>query len=235
MRLRVPTMDLVTSWMRKDRLGETLMTVTKPVRGWLRMRAPLVALVAVLTVAAPAWAGTVQIQDEARVLNATTVQHDAATLPVGVYIWTTTQDAANNPTFNTDVRNKITAMFPVVIGINTQARHESIQIGPRAELSQSAAVFAASTANKAFVATMRTSNDYTAAVTSALDSLRTSLAAADRDRGVTRSTPADSSGWGIVLIVVLVIAVLVVVFLVVAILIGRRRVLGPRPRTHDRH
>jgi hypothetical protein len=38
------------------------MTVTKPVRGWLRMMAPLVALVAVLTVAAPAWAGTVQIQ-----------------------------------------------------------------------------------------------------------------------------------------------------------------------------
>jgi len=63
---------------------------------------------------------------------------------------------------------------------------------------------------------------------------------ADRDRGVTRSTPADPSGWGIVPIVVLVIAVLViavlvVVFLVVAILVGRRRVLGPRPRTHDRH
>jgi hypothetical protein len=34
---------------------------------------------------------------------------------------------------------------------------------------------------------------------------------------------------------VLVIAVLVVVFLVVAILIGRRRVLGARPRIHDRH
>jgi hypothetical protein len=82
---------------------------------------------------------------------------------------------------------------------------------------------------------MLTSNDYTAAVSSALDSLRTSLAPADRERGVTRSPPAQSSGWGIVPIVVLVIGVFVVVFLVVAILIGRRRVLGPRPQTHDRH
>ena len=62
------------------------MTMSKPVRGWLRLTAPLAALVAVLTVAAPAWAGTVQIQDDARVLNATTVQIAAATLPVGVYI-----------------------------------------------------------------------------------------------------------------------------------------------------
>jgi hypothetical protein len=215
--------------------GEPLMKVSKQVPRWLRMTAPLVALVALLTVAAPAWAGTVQIQDDARVLNATTVQNDAATLPVGVYIWTTTQDAASKPTFDTDVRNKISATFPVVIGINTQARHESIQIGPRAGLSQSAAISAASTANKAFVGTMRTSNDYTAAVTSALESLRTSLAAADRERGVARPAPAQSSGWGIVPIVLLVIGVIVVVVLVVAILIGRRRLLGPRPRTHDRH
>ncbi len=135
----------------------------------------------------------------------------------------------------TDVTNKISATFPIVIGINTQARHESIQIGPRAGLSQSAAVSAASTANTAFVGTMHTSNDYTTAVTSALDSLRTSLAPTDRERGVTRSAPAQSSGWGIVPIVLLVIGVLVVVVLVAAILIGRRRVLGPRPQTHDRH
>jgi hypothetical protein len=51
---------------------------------------------------------------------------------------------------------------------------------------------------------------------------------------LTRSTPAQSSGWGIFPIVLLVIGVLVIVVLVVLILIGRRRVLGPRPRTHDR-
>jgi hypothetical protein len=121
MRLLGRTMDLVTSWTINSE--EPLMTMSKPVRRWLGMTAPLVALVAMLTLAAPAWAGTVQIQDDAHVLNATTVQTDAATLPVGVYIWTTTQDAASKPTFNTDVTNKISATFPIVIGINTQARH----------------------------------------------------------------------------------------------------------------
>jgi hypothetical protein len=211
------------------------MKVSKPVHRWLPMTAPLAALVTMLVVAAPAWASTVQVQDDARVLNTTTVQRDAATLSVGVYIWTTTQDAASKPAFNTDVRNKINATFPVVIGVNTEVRHESIQIGPGAGLSQSAAVSAASSANKAFVAAMRNSNDYTAAVTSALDSLRASLAADSRDKGLTRSAPAQSSGWGVFPIVLLVIGVIVVVFLAVAILIGRRRVLGPRPRTPDRH
>lgn len=58
--------------------------------------------------AAPAWASTVQIQDDAHVLNA------RATLPVGIYIWTTTQDAASKSAFDTDVRTKVSATFPIV-------------------------------------------------------------------------------------------------------------------------
>jgi hypothetical protein len=61
----------------------------------------------------------VQIQDDAHVLNATAVQNDAATLPVGVYVWATTQDAESKSVFDTDVRNKVNAAFPIVIGINT--------------------------------------------------------------------------------------------------------------------
>ena len=56
------------------------MRVTKSVRRWPRLK----ALIAVLAVAAPAWAGTVKVQDDAPVLNAMPVQNDAATLPVGV-------------------------------------------------------------------------------------------------------------------------------------------------------
>ena len=104
------------------------------------------ALVALLVMVAPAWAGTAQIQDDVHVLNAATVQDKAATLPVGVYVWVTTQDADNKATFNNDVRNKISATFPVVIGINTQSRHESIQIGPRAGVSPNAASVAESSA-----------------------------------------------------------------------------------------
>lgn len=205
-------------------------------RRWLRLLlVPLAAVVAVLAVTAPAWAGTVQVQDDSRVLNATTVQKDAATLPVGVYIWTTTQDAANKSIFDSDVRKRLSTTFPIVIGINTQARHESIQIGPRAGLSQSAAVSAASGANTAFVATMRSSNDYTAAVASALGSLRTSLAGAQPGGGEARPAPAQSSGWGTVPVVLLVIGVSVVVFLGGAILVGRRRVLRAQSRAGDGH
>jgi hypothetical protein len=71
MRLLGRTMDLVTSWTINS--GEPLMAMSKPVRGWLRMTAPLAALVAMLALAALAWASTVQIQDDAHVLNATTV------------------------------------------------------------------------------------------------------------------------------------------------------------------
>ncbi|MDQ3899203.1 MAG: hypothetical protein M3319_01675, partial [Actinomycetota bacterium] len=88
-----------------------------------RLTAPVAVFVAVLAGAVPAWASTVQIQDDAHVLNATVVQNNAATLPVGVYIWATTQDAASKSTFDTDVRNKVSATFPVVLGINTQSRH----------------------------------------------------------------------------------------------------------------
>ncbi|MGH3794125.1 MAG: hypothetical protein ACRDSP_04485 [Pseudonocardiaceae bacterium] len=195
------------------------MTLTKPLRRWLRLTAPIAALVAVLILAVPAWAGTVQIQDDAHVLDVTKVQNDAATLPVGLYIWTTTQDAASKSTFDTDVRNKVSATFPIVIGINTQAQHVSIQIGSRAGLSRNAALSAESRAVSSFTGIMRGSHDYTTADTSAIDSVRTSLTAAHRGRAAARRAPAHSSGGGIFLVILLVIGGIVVV----AILAGRRR------------
>lgn len=181
---------------------------------------PIAAVTAVLITAAPAWAGTVQIQDDAHVLNATAVQNDAATLPVGVYIWATTQDADSTSAFDTDVRNKVTATFPVVIGINTQSRHETIQIGSRAGLSQSAARAAESSANSAFLSTIRGSHDYTAAVTAAVDNLRSGFASAHRTRGPVQRVPAQSSGSGLGLLLILLLLGAIVV---VALLAFRRR------------
>jgi hypothetical protein len=190
-----------------------------------RVTVPIAALAAVLVMAAPAWASTVQIQDDAHVLNATVVQNDAATLPVGVYIWATTQDAASKSTFDTDVRNKVNATFPIVIGINTQSRHESIQIGSRAGLSRNAAVAVESSASRAFLAAIqRSHDDYTTAVTAALDNLRTGLAEANRGRASAQRVPAHSSGsGGGFLLIMLVIGAIVVV----AILARRRRRSGP--------
>ncbi|MBV8993959.1 MAG: hypothetical protein JO287_09725, partial [Pseudonocardiales bacterium] len=161
-----------------------------------RLTVPVAVSVAVLAGAAPAWASTVQIQDDAHVLNATVVQNDAATLPVGVYIWATTQDAASKATFDTDVRNKVSATFPIVLGINTQSRHETIQIGSQAGVSRNTALAAESNANSAFVATMQSSRDYTSAVTAALDNLRSTLTAAHRGRAPAQRVVPHSAGIG---------------------------------------
>lgn len=197
------------------------MKVTMPVRRRppLLLIALIAALTAVFALAVPAWASTVQIQDDARVLDATRVQNAAAELPVGIYLWTTTQDAANKSVFDTDVRNKVGPTFPIAMGINTQAQHVSIQIGSRAGLAQSAAVAAERRAVDSFVSTMRGSHDYTAATLSSIDSLRSSLVAGHRSRGAVGHAPARSSGAGVLLIILL----LVVGIAVVAIMLGRRR------------
>ncbi|MFN2478209.1 MAG: hypothetical protein ABR615_03435 [Pseudonocardiaceae bacterium] len=193
-------------------------------RGTLRLAMPIAALVAVLALAAPAWASTVQIQDDAHVLNATVVQNEAATLPVGVYIWATTQDAASKSTFDTDVRNKVNSTFPIVIGINTQSRHESIQIGSQARVPQSTAVAAESNASSAFLASMQSSHDYTTAVTAALGKLRTGLVGANRGRVPGRQAAPHSSGGGTFIGILFIIGLIVVS----VILIRRRRGSGGR-------
>ncbi|HEX4100190.1 MAG: hypothetical protein WAN20_25180 [Pseudonocardiaceae bacterium] len=186
----------------------------------VRLAAPIAALVAVLALAGPAWASTVQIQDDAHVLNTTVVQNEAATLPVGVYIWTTTQDAASKSTFDTDVRNKVNATFPIAIGINTQSRHESIQIGSQARIARNAALAAESSASNAFLASMQSSHDYTTAVTAALGQLRTGLAGANQGSFSGRRVPVHNSGsgGGLVLILLVIGAIVLAV-----IFVGRRR------------
>jgi hypothetical protein len=178
-----------------------------------RLTAPVAVFVTVLAGAVPAWASTVQIQDDAHVLNATVVQNDAATLPVGVYIWATTQDAASKSMFDTDVRNKVSATFPIVLGINTQSRHESIQIGSQAGISRNAALAAESNANSAFVATMQSSRDYTSAVTAALDNLRSTLTAAHRGRAPAHRVVTHSVGIGLLPIILVLGAIVAVVVL----------------------
>jgi hypothetical protein len=193
-------------------------------RRTLRLAVPIAALAAVLALTAPAWASTAQIQDDAHVLNATVVQNEAATLPVGVYIWTTTQDAASKSIFDTDVRNKVNATFPIVIGINTQSRHESIQIGSQARVPQNAALAAESSASSEFLASMQSSHDYTTAVTAALGKLRTGLAGATRGRVSGRQVAPHSSGGGAFIGILFVIGLIVVA----VILFRRRRRSGAR-------
>jgi hypothetical protein len=157
------------------------------------------------------------------------VQNDAATLPVGVYIWATTQDAGSKSAFDTDVRNKVSDTFPIVMGINTQSRHESIQIGLQAGLSQRAAL--ESSANGAFVSTMQSSHDYTAAVTAALDNLRNGFAAAQRGRAPVHRVPARPAGVGAGLLLFMLLIVGAIAAVVIMTRRRRRSGFPPGPST----
>jgi hypothetical protein len=197
----------------------------------LRGVAAIAVLVAVLVMAAPAWAGTVQIQDDAHVLNATVVQDDAATLPVGVYIWTTTQDADSKSVFDTDVRNKVNTTFPIVIGINTRSHHESIQVGSQAGLSQRAALAAESSANGTFLSAIHSSHDYTKAVTAALDNLRNGFAVAHRGGAPVQRVPAQHAGFGVGLLLFIVLIVGGIAAVVIMARRRRRSGFGAGPST----
>lgn len=192
-------------------------------RLWLA--APAAAF-AVALLAGPASASTVDIIDDAHVLDATTVQNEAATLPAPILIWTTTQDAANRATFDNDVRAKVSSAFPIAMGINTQAHHETLQmLYSRLGLSQSAAIAAESSANSAFDNTMRSQNNYTAAVTAALTSLRGSLAnRGGGNRGASGATSGHSSSVGGFITFGIIVIVLIVAVLLL------RRLFRPRRR-----
>ncbi|HEX5404029.1 MAG TPA: hypothetical protein VFX16_17215 [Pseudonocardiaceae bacterium] len=177
----------------------------KRIRLWT---AALVAAGSALLLAVPASASTVTVNDEAGVLNVTTVQNDAASLQVPIYIWTTTQDAASESAFDSDVQAKVSSQFPIVLGINTKAHHETLRIGESSGFTQDSANAAASSANAAFDNVMRSRDDYTGAVQAAVSSLRSALA--DRGNGsASRSTSHGSLVGGIVLLVIIVVVIAV--------------------------
>jgi hypothetical protein len=173
-----------------------------------------------LLLAVPAAASTVQIDDEANVLNVTNVQNEAASLPVPILIWTTTQDAANKSVFDNDVREKLSSEFPIVLGINTTAHHEVLQMNSRAGLSQDDARAAESSANSAFDGVMRSGNDYTGAVLAAVTSLRSSLTS--RNSGSSGST-GSSHGPGLVVGIVVLLVLVIAIALLGRLFRGYRR------------
>lgn len=189
------------------------------------------AAFAALLLAGPANASTVQIQDDANVLNATTVQNEAATLPVPILIWTSTQDAANKSAFDRDAEQKVTAEFPVVLAINTQAKHETMQIGSAAGLSQSQAIAAEQSANSVFDNTMKSSGDYTGAVGAALTSLKGSLQARGNSNSNGNGAAATNTKSSPVKTIVTFALIVVVLIVIVA---AMRRLFRPARRMRDR-
>ncbi|HEX3647360.1 MAG TPA: hypothetical protein VHV49_02975 [Pseudonocardiaceae bacterium] len=195
---------------------------------WLAALA--VAVGTTLAVALPAAASTATINDDAHVLNVTTVQNEAATLPVPIYVWTTTQDASDKSAFDQLVQDKVSARTPISLGINTQAHHEALRIGESAGLGQDAANSAASSANSAFDDVMASRGDYTGAVQAALTSLKSSFSGV---RG-SEQPPGHFGGFGALGWVVTAIIVVVVFGLLGRIFRGARRFRGGFGRRYGR-
>lgn len=185
------------------------------------------AIVAVSMFAvAPADAAAVQFFDGSHVLNVTSVQNAAATLPSSamVSIYTTTKDDADNGAFDTTTQSKAAAPNSIVIAMNTKSHHLAIRTGTQARVNQTASAAASSAFASAFG-----NGDYTAATVAALTSLRESIAKAGAKHagGAASDRKTHSDGVSISGILCLLVGLVVVgaiVALVVRSLRNRNRV-----------
>jgi hypothetical protein len=132
----------------------------------------LTAVISLLLVTAvSAFASTVNIYDNARVLNSQ-VQSEAQSLSYPMDIYTITNYTAPNSSFDQAARAKINRNDLIVMAINTTPGHQHVYIkaGPNVPLSNSDSTNAANT-----FASSYKSGGYNGAAIAAIDSLRSSL------------------------------------------------------------
>ncbi|HLZ58505.1 MAG TPA: hypothetical protein VKR06_16325 [Ktedonosporobacter sp.] len=144
-------------------------------------------------------ANTVAIDDQAHVLDVSSVQAEAAKLSAGVFIYTTTTFTGDQDALNQDARNRLPNQQTIDIGIDTVNRNVSVQAGTGVKISTDQA----QNAVDAFINQFKTGG-YSGATIAALDSLQTSLT------GSSEITPAGKVVLGIVLTLFVLLIVLVV-------------------------
>ena len=116
-------------------------------------------------------ASTVNINDQAGVLDAGSVQAEAAKLPVPILIYTTKTFTGDQSALDQSTRERLPDQDSIAIGIDTVHRHFSIQAGTNVSLSDSQA----SDAVSAFQSNYDNGGDYTSATLAALDSVQNAL------------------------------------------------------------
>jgi len=114
-----------------------------------------------------AFASSVTIDDQARVLDASKVQAEAAKLSYATLIYTTNTFSGDQDALNQATRSRLPDQNSIVIGIDVAQRHLSIQSGTSVKVSDSQA----SDAVDAFRSSFH-SGDYTGAIIAAIDSLK---------------------------------------------------------------
>ena len=147
---------------------------------WVRapIRRSIVACLALVTLCAllllttgNVLASTVNINDQAGVLDAGSVQAEAAKLSVPILIYTTETFTGDQSALDQSTREQLPDQDSIAIGIDTVHRNLSIEAGTNVQLSDSQA----SDAVSAFVSNYHTGGTYTSATIAALDSVQNAL------------------------------------------------------------
>ncbi|GHO92443.1 hypothetical protein KSF_024910 [Reticulibacter mediterranei] len=152
----------------------------------------LVVVALMLATTVSAFAATVHIQDNARVLNSQ-VQSEAQSLSYPVDIYTITNYTASSSQFDNAADSKINSNNLIVIAINTTPGHQHIRItgGKSVPLTSSDYSNAAST----FASNFK-SQGYSGATIAAIGSLRNALNSRSNSGGGFPGTGGATSGFG---------------------------------------
>ncbi|HLI88200.1 MAG TPA: hypothetical protein VKV37_05880 [Ktedonobacteraceae bacterium] len=149
----------------------------------------MTALALLLGAAVNVFASTVNIYDNAGVLNQSQVRQEASSLPYPVSIYTVNGYNGSNANFDAEARSKVTSSNMIVIAINT-AGHVYITGGSSVPLTTSDYQQASNT----FASDMRSNGrDFTGATVGALSSLRGALGS----RGSGGAVPAPGGLFGL--------------------------------------
>src|SRR5690242_945346 len=156
------------------------------------LSALLVVVALMLATTVSAFAATVHIYDNARVLNSSQVQSEAQSLSYPVDIYTITNYTASSSQFDSAADGKINSNNLIVIAINTTPGHQHIRItgGRSVPLTSSDYGNAANT----FASNFK-SQGYSGATIAAIGSLRNALNSRSNSGGGFPGTGGATSGF----------------------------------------
>jgi hypothetical protein len=158
----------------------------------MSMIASAAALCLLLAVTTSALAATVNISDQAGVLNQSQVQSVASSLPYPINIYTANNFQGTSSDFDQRTRSHLTNPNLIVIAIDTVHKHLAIVGGSNVPLSSSQYNAAVQAFKNSF-----NGGDYTGATVAAIRSLQNSLNSAPVAPGNnpgSRNTPAPGGG-----------------------------------------
>src|SRR5262249_51488637 len=127
------------------------------------------ALVFLFTVTT-AFAGSVNISDQAGVLNQSQIRNAASSLQYPLSIYTVNNFYGSTASFDQRAATHATSNL-IVISISTNLQHVSILYGPSVPLSN----YDTTNAVRAFISSYQSSGNYTSATVSSIYSLQSSL------------------------------------------------------------